>query len=249
MSIGTSVSRIGFYGSNQEKLWWLTHIESLRFGFSACFDSWEGSPNYLDLVFTEFTMEIWTPISVFLACSVGYSAGCSDVCIFIVQNVFSWVLNIYTNADPWGWLCSIWNLQEAMIEANFCNCQDIMQLESASSGHQYNHVLYAVHISSLIQAVPSLSWLSDSFCFLFFFGCEFSLFCDYFYRKNWENMCFFQCNCVISAKNCHYCKIIKLKNKNTDHNINSVSHYLWIGWIVWMAGGLPDPLSLCSGSG
>jgi hypothetical protein len=30
MSIGTSVSRIGFYGSNQEKLWWLTHIESLR---------------------------------------------------------------------------------------------------------------------------------------------------------------------------------------------------------------------------
>ncbi len=30
LSIGTSVSRIGFYGSNQEKLWWLTHIESLR---------------------------------------------------------------------------------------------------------------------------------------------------------------------------------------------------------------------------
>ncbi|CAK9877859.1 unnamed protein product [Sphagnum jensenii] len=38
-----------------------------------------------------------------------------------------------------------------MIEADFCNCQGIMQLESASSGRQYNHVLYAVHISSLIQ--------------------------------------------------------------------------------------------------
>ncbi|CAK9229533.1 unnamed protein product [Sphagnum troendelagicum] len=75
MSIGTSVSRIGFYGSNQEKLWWLTHVESL----------------------------------------------------------------------------SIWNLQEARIEADFSNCQGIMQLESASGGHQYNHVLYAVHISSLIQ--------------------------------------------------------------------------------------------------
>ncbi len=41
-----------------------------------------------------------------------------------------------------------------MIEADFFG---IMQLESASSGHQYNHVHYAVHISSLIQAVPSLS--------------------------------------------------------------------------------------------
>jgi hypothetical protein len=30
MSVGTSVSRIGFYGRNQEKLWCLTHIESLR---------------------------------------------------------------------------------------------------------------------------------------------------------------------------------------------------------------------------
>ncbi len=58
-----------------------------KVGFSVCFESWEGSPNYLDLVFTEFTMEISTPISVFLACSVGYSAGCSDVRIFIVQNV------------------------------------------------------------------------------------------------------------------------------------------------------------------
>lgn len=41
-----------------------------------------------------------------------------------------------------------------MIEADFFG---IMQLESASSGHQYKHVYYAVHISSLIQAVPSLS--------------------------------------------------------------------------------------------
>jgi hypothetical protein len=30
MSIATSVSRLGCYGSNQEKLWWLTQIESLR---------------------------------------------------------------------------------------------------------------------------------------------------------------------------------------------------------------------------
>ncbi len=54
-----------------------------KVGFSVCFDSWEGLPNYLDLVFTEFAMEILTPISVFLACSV----GCSDACIFIVQHV------------------------------------------------------------------------------------------------------------------------------------------------------------------
>jgi hypothetical protein len=59
-----------------------------KVGFSVWFDSWEGSPNYLDLVFTEFAMEILTPISVFLASSVGYSAGCSDVCICWLSKMF-----------------------------------------------------------------------------------------------------------------------------------------------------------------
>jgi hypothetical protein len=33
--------------------------------FSVCFNSWEGLHNYLGLVFTEFTMRVLTPISVF----------------------------------------------------------------------------------------------------------------------------------------------------------------------------------------
>jgi hypothetical protein len=94
-----------------------------KVGFSVCFDSWEGLPTYLDLVFTEFPMEISTPISVFLACSVGIFCRLFWCTYLHCPKCFSWVLNIYTNADPWGWLCSIWNLQEAMIEADFCNCQ------------------------------------------------------------------------------------------------------------------------------